>query len=69
MLREALYLVKQRGATLGVLGLSVKNPMLSTLCSRFRPVVYRTCIEAVDLEGMTGIMPDRRPPQPEVAVL
>jgi hypothetical protein len=69
MLREALYLVKQRGARLGVIGLSVQNPWLSTLRSALRPLVYRTCIEGVALQGTQAFIADRRPPQPEIAVL
>ena len=69
MVREALYRVKQRGAKLGVSGLSVQNPLRSRLGSALRPIVYRTCIESVTLEGAQALIPDRRPPQPEIAVL
>jgi hypothetical protein len=69
MVREALYLVKQRGARLGVIGLSGQNPLLPTLRSTLRPVVYNTCIEGVALEETPAFTPDRRPPQPEIAVL
>jgi len=69
VLREALWQVKQRGAGLGIIGLSVQNPRLSGLRAGLRGVVYRTCIEQVTLHGAQAFTLDRRPPQPEIAIL
>lgn len=68
-IRDALSAAGQKGAQLGVLGLSLTNPLRDLLKTSLRGQRYRTCIESVDqsVDSLSAI--DARPPQPEVAIL
>lgn len=69
IIKEGLAHAREKGAEVGILGLSAKNPLTAILKRTLRPSVYRTCIETVCLP--TGLEPmlNGSPPQPEVAVL
>jgi hypothetical protein len=69
IVREGLAHAREKGADVGVIGLSVANPLLATLKKSLKPSIYRTCIETVSLS--TDSVPNLNglPPQPEVALL
>lgn len=69
IIKEGLARASEKGAEVGILGLSAENPLTAILKRTLRPSVYRTCIETVCLP--TGLEPilNGSPPQPEVAVL
>lgn len=68
-LRHALAILRARGVAAGVVGISPQNSLRECLYRKFRPTAYRTCIDTVSLPGQDPPIPDRRPPQPEAAVL
>lgn len=68
-LRHVLAVMREQGATIGVLGISPLNPVRDRLHEYFSPEVYRTCIDTVSWTGKAPPHLDRRPPQPEVALL
>lgn len=69
IVREGLARARDKGAEVGIIGLSTDNPLVAMLKQSLKPSIYRTQIETVTLFG--GLVPelDERPPQPEVAVL
>jgi hypothetical protein len=69
IVREGLARAREKGADVGVIGLSVTNPLLATLKKSLNPSIYRTCIETVSLS--TDFVPNLNglPLQPEVALL
>lgn len=69
IIKEGLARAREKGAEVGVLGLSAENPLTEILKKTLTPSIYRTCIETVCLP--TGLEPmlNGSPPQPEVAVL
>ena len=67
--REGLDRVRERNAKVGILGLSVCNPLLARLKRAVPASVYRTSIETVALPGQHLPQLDGRAPQPEVAIL
>jgi hypothetical protein len=69
VVREGLDRVRDRNASAGVLGLSVRNPLLARLKRVMPASVYRTCIETVALPGQPLPQLGGRAPQPEVAIL
>lgn len=69
VLRHALAVSREKGAALAMLGISQCNPVRDLINARFRPVVYRTCIDTVTRSGHTTQRLDHRPPQPEAALL
>ena len=68
IIRSALSLIKERGAKMGMLGLSTKNPLLQRLENLPRQI-YRTCIESVTWLGQSENEIDAIPAQPEIAIL
>lgn len=68
-IRDALAAAGLKGAGLGVIGLSMQNPLHAVLKSVLKGHCYRTSIESIELTGDPPIALDARPPQPEVAVL
>jgi hypothetical protein len=69
IVREGLAHAWEKGAEVGILGLSVENPLAAILKRTLTPSVYRTCIETVSLPDGLEPMLNGSPPQPEVAVL
>jgi hypothetical protein len=66
---QALALARERGAESAVIGFSVDNPLLQHVKQNFRNHAYRTCIEQVEWPQQQGLLLDRRPAQPEIALL
>ncbi len=69
MLQDALNKAQAKGAHAAVLGLSAENPLYLTLSRRFKPSCYTTCIENVVLPGEVKPELDKRPVQPDAALL
>jgi hypothetical protein len=69
MVRHALNKIKDRGACVGVLGLSTENPLLNLLKQRFHMHSYESCIEQVCWSASSVSPEPGQPVQPEVAVL
>ncbi len=67
--REGLARVRDKNATVGVVGFSTCNPLLAKLKNAMPFNAYRTCIESVSLAGHSLPQLDGRAPQPEVALL
>jgi hypothetical protein len=68
-IREALAGVMEKGAKVGVLGVSTANPLAQRLRGALSPATYRTTIQTVAWpeDGLPAL--DGRAPQPEVAIL
>lgn len=69
VVREGLARAREKGAEVGVLGVSAENPLAAILKRTLKPSVYRTCIETVTWPGDLKPILNGCPPQPEVAVL
>jgi len=69
IIRHALHLAAGRNARMGVLGLSLDNPLSAIVQRHFRCWRYDTCIEAVIWPGHDDLPLPRGPVQPEVALL
>jgi hypothetical protein len=69
IIREALMIAGRKGARVGTLGLSTKNPLASRLRDSLHASIYRTRIETIHWPDSAAPMLDGRPPQPEVGLL
>jgi hypothetical protein len=69
VLREGLARAREKGAEVGILGLSAENPLTAQLKGSLKPSVFRTCIETVTWSGDAKPILNGYPVQPEVAVL
>ena len=69
IIKEGLARAREKGADIGILGLSAENPLTAILKRTLRPSIYRTCIETVHFSADLEPMLNGSPPQPEVAVL
>lgn len=68
-IQEALALAKERGAGVGILGLSPSHPLAQSRFIRQHSRVYRTVIETVSWPDEPRPRLTRLPVQPEVALL
>lgn len=66
---EGLARTREKGAEVGIIGLSVANPLLAILKKSLKPSIYCTCIETVSLSRDCVPNLNGLPPQPEVALL
>ena len=68
-MNHALALGREKGARVGVIGLSAMNPHCQLLEKHFNAVSYHSQIETVSWPEQ--LLPElgTRPPQPEVALL
>jgi hypothetical protein len=69
IIRETLLIARQKGALVGTLGLSVKNPLATRLRDSLHASIYRTQIETIHWPDCPAPLLDGRPPQPEIALL
>jgi hypothetical protein len=69
IIREALMIAGRKGARVGTLGLSTKNPLANRLRDSLHASIYRTHIETIHWPDCPAPVLDRRPPQPEIALL
>jgi hypothetical protein len=69
VIREALMIARLKGASVGTLGLSVKNPLCNQLQDKLHASIYRTRIETIHWPDSAVPVLDGRPPQPEVSLL
>jgi hypothetical protein len=68
-IREVMVEVRNANTQVGIIGLSTRNPLLKKLQSQLRATTYRSCIETVTWPDQVAPRIDKRPPQPEVALL
>jgi len=68
-LQDALHKIKQRHATLAVIGLSIDNPLVSLIEKNFHTHSYQTCIETVSWKHQDQPVLTSNKVQPEVAIL
>ena len=69
VVREGLAHAREKGAEVGILGVSAENPLAVILKRTLKSSVYRTCIETVTWPGDLKPILNGCPVQPEVAVL
>ncbi len=69
LLREALYIAREKHADTALLGVSAGNPLLPILRARLHPVVYSTCIETVSWNDIKQPENHQAMVQPEIALL
>ncbi|MDJ0807225.1 MAG: hypothetical protein QNJ78_10370 [Gammaproteobacteria bacterium] len=69
VLREALHIATEKNAKIGLLGLSIGNPLLPRLSKALDPIIYRTCIETVSWPEEASTQLDELLVQPEIALL
>ena len=69
ILQEALFHAQSKGVDAVVLGLSAQHPLEASIRQKFKPVVYRTCIETVTMPDRAGVVLNGFPMQPEIALL
>lgn len=69
VVREALLIASRKGASVGTLGMSTKNPLAGRLQTDLRASVYRSRIDTVHWPDRSAPSLDGRPPQPEIALL
>jgi len=69
IIREALMIARRKGARVGTLGLSAKNPLGSRLRDSLNASIYQTHIETIHWPDRPAPVLDGRLPQPEIALL
>jgi hypothetical protein len=69
VIREALSVAKAKGAQSALIGFNAANPLLNRIKKHFHTYTYRTCIEQVEWPREQSPFLDKRPVQPEIALL
>jgi len=69
IIKEGLARAREKGAKVGIIGISDKNPLAEILKSKLKPTIYRTQIETVSWPKNPQPVLNGCPVQPEVAVL
>ena len=69
IVQEALFHAQRKSVDAAVLGLSAQHPLGAYIRQKFKPVVYRSCIETVTMPDREEVVLNGLSTQPEIALL